>query len=189
MNLLFPIAILSNNLTEKELHPYFPCLSDTTININLSTIIVTPKEQVKSLSFEERKTYWREIRDFKIVYPYARKVTLTLIETYEYLQTLPLQEREAHFKKVKKEFKQDMEPKMKKLTVRQGQLLIKLINRETGSSSYEIVEAMVGGWSAWWWNAFAHIQGTDLKAEYSPKTNDKDALTERLLKLYKQNRL
>lgn len=163
--------------------------SDTTVNVNLRTILVEKQTVTQPLTYEERETYWREIRDLKKVYPYAKLVAITLIETYEYLQTLPEDERAAHLEKVKAEFRKEMQPKMEELTTRQGRILIKLIYRQTGSTGYDIVEAMVGSWKAWWWNVFAYFQGTDLKEKYDPKNNEQDAITERLVKLYDKGNL
>ncbi len=156
-------------------------------------IVVLPavevKAKVKSLSYQERRRYSRRIRDVKKVAPYARYITSVLIETYEYLETLPEDEREEHLKRVQKDMKTYFDPLMRKLTVRQGQLLMKLIHRESGTISYDLVKVFVGGFKAWWWQRFARFVGTNLKAPYEPKTNPSDALTERILLLVDKGEL
>ncbi len=145
--------------------------------------LVKVEARVKTLSYQERRRYWRRIRDVKKVLPYARYITAVLIETYEYLETLPEDEQNDHLKRVKKEMRTYFEPLMRKLTVKQGQLLMKLIHRESGTISYDLVKLFVGGFKAWYWQVFARVVGTNLKKPYSPKTNPDDALTERILLL------
>jgi hypothetical protein len=78
-------------------------------------------------------------------------------------------------------------PKMKKLTRSQGQLLIKLVDRETSSSSYHIIDAFMGSLKAWSYNLFASIFGNSLKARYNPYGEDR--LTERVCVLVEQGSL
>ncbi len=144
---------------------------------------VKVEARLRTLTFQEKRKHWRRIRDVKKVLPYARYITTALIETYEYLETLPEDEQDEHLRRVKKEMKTYFDPLMRKLTVKQGQLLMKLIHRETGTISYDLVKLFVGGFKAWWWQSFARIVGTNLKKPYSPKTNPDDALTERILLL------
>ena len=76
---------------------------------------------------------------------------------------------------------------MKKLTLSQGKLLIKLINRETSSSSYELVKAFLGPFKAGFYQAFAAIFGASLKKEYHPE--DEDAMIERIIVLIENGQL
>lgn len=157
---------------------------DTTAVVNLPSVLVRSSYRTRPLSGEERAAYWRRIRDIKKTLPYAKYVAATIIETYEYMESLESdEEREAHLKRVEKELKAEMEPKMRDLTLRQGQLLIKLINRQCGQTSYELVKAFLGGWRAWWWNAFAKVVGANLKSPYNPKEVEDDAVTERIIRL------
>lgn len=155
---------------------------DTT-TVQLPTLLVEAGPRMRRLTIEERQAYWRRIRDVKKVLPYARYVAATIIETYEYVETLPDKEQRAHIKRVETELKQELEPQMRKLTLRQGRLLIKLINRQSGSTGYDLVKAFLGGWRAWWWNQFAKFTGANLKDKYRPEDNPDDALTERIVRL------
>ncbi|MDO4771257.1 DUF4294 domain-containing protein [Porphyromonas sp.] len=131
-------------------------------------------------SEKERLEYLRLIRDVKKTLPYARIITSTMKETYEYIETLPTEkERMDHLKRMEKELYKQYFPEMKKLTLRQGKLLIKLIDRQSGSSGFELVEAFLGSFSANVWNIFAGIFGASLKSGYDPQ--NKDALTERVV--------
>ena len=103
-----------------------------------------------------------------------------LIETYEYMQTLPEgKAREEHIKRVEKGLKEQYTPMMKKLTFSQGKLLIKLVDRECNQTSYELVKAFVGPFRAGFYQTFASMFGASLKKEYDPDADD--ALTERVI--------
>lgn len=160
-------------------------VSDSLMEVKMADLYVFAKHhQVKPLTPQERRELWRRIRDVRKVYPYAKYVAATIIETYEYMQTLPDKEQERHLKQVERDLKKEMEPKMKDLTLGQGRLLIKLINRQCGMTGYELIKSFVGGFKAWTWQIFARITGANLKSIYSPDTNPDDALTERIVRLY-----
>ena len=90
--------------------------------------------------------------------PLAREINRAVIETYEYIETLPDKKaREKHLKLVEKGLKEQYTPIMKKLTFSQGKLLIKLVNRQTDSSSYELVKAFMGPFKAGFYQTFAAL--------------------------------
>lgn len=127
----------------------------------------------------QRVAYTRLIRDVKRTLPFAKIVSSTMIETYEYIETLPTEkERERHLRRMEKELYRQYKPELKKLTLTQGKLLLKLINRECNSSSYALIEAFLGGFSAGVWNVFAGLFGASLQTTYDP--NGEDALIERV---------
>lgn len=153
-------------------------------SILLPDVLVTQRERPRRLSAEERQAYWRRIRDVKKTLPYAKYIAQTIIETYEYVETLPTEEEQkAHWKRVERELKAEMEPKMRKLTLRQGKLLMQLVERQTGQTSYELLRTFIGGWRAWWWNGFARLLGANLKDPYRPAEVEDDAVTERIVRL------
>lgn len=153
-------------------------------SILLPDVLVTQKHRPRRLSAEERQAYWRRIRDVKKTLPYAKYIAQTIIETYEYAETLPTEEEQkAHWKRVERELKAEMDPKMRKLTLRQGKLLMQLVERQTGQTSYELLRTFIGGWRAWWWNGFARILGANLKTPYRPEEVPDDAVTERIVRL------
>lgn len=166
-----------------ELKAQEPLPTDSVQDFLLPTIKVNAHKRPRRLTPEERQAYWRRIRDVKKTLPYAKYVAATIIETYEYMETLPENEQQKHLKRVEKDLKAEMEPKMRQLTLGQGKILIKLINRQCGSSSYELVKSFLGGWRAFWWNAFARFVGANLKSEYHPESNEDDAVTERIVLL------
>lgn len=139
-------------------------------------------------SEKKRREYNRLVRNVKKTLPIAKEVNRAIIETYEYLQTLPDEKaRQKHLKLVEKSIKEQYTPVMKKLTFSQGKLLIKLVNRETDSSSYELVKAFLGPFKAGFYQAFASLFGASLKKEYHPK--DEDAMTERIVLLVESGQL
>ena len=144
---------------------------DTIPALRLPTVYV-----FKPLKFKNKKQemeYYRLVRNVKKTLPIAKEVNRAVIETYEYLLTLPDEKaREKHLQMVEKGVKEQYTPRLKKLTFSQGKLLIKLINRETASSSFELVKAFLGPFKAGFYQAFAAIFGASLKKEYHPEGED-----------------
>lgn len=160
--------------------------NDTIPTITLREIIIFPEIRFKSK--RQRTRYNKLVRDVKKTLPLAKEINRAVIETYEYLQTLPdKKSREAHLKMVEKGLKQQYTPVMKKLTFSQGKLLIKLVNRETNSSSYELVKAFMGPLKAGFYQTFAALFGASLKKEYHPEDDDK--MTERIIILVENGQL
>lgn len=120
----------------------------------------------------QRQKYSKLVRDVKKVLPIAKEVNAIVIETYEYLMTLPENERKKHIKAVEKSLKEQYTPRLKKLTFSQGKLLIKLVDRETNSTGYELVKAFLGSFRAGFYQAFASLFGASLKKEYDAEGED-----------------
>lgn len=160
--------------------------NDTIPTITLREVIIFPEIRFKSK--RQRTRYNKLVRDVKKTLPLAKEINRAVIETYEYLQTLPdKKSREAHLKMVEKGLKQQYTPAMKKLTFSQGKLLIKLVNRETNSSSYELIKAFMGPLKAGFYQTFAALFGASLKKEYHPEDDDK--MTERIIILVENGQL
>lgn len=143
------------------------------------------------LTFKSRRSeraYYKLVRDVKRTLPLARMINQILIETYEYMQTLPEgKAREEHIKRVEKGLKEQYTPMMKKLTFSQGKLLIKLVDRECNQTSYELVKAFVGPFRVGFYQTFASMFGASLKKEYDPDADD--ALTERVILMVESGQL
>ncbi len=127
-------------------------------------------------SFDNRRQerfYWRNVRDVKKTLPIAREVRGIIIETYEYLLTIPDEKaREAHLSAVEKGMIEQYTPQMKKLTLRQGKMLIKLIDRECDQTGFDLIKVFMGGFKANFYQTFAAIFGASLKKEYDPEVED-----------------
>ncbi len=134
---------------------------------------------------KDQVAYTRLIRDVKKTLPYAKEIAGIITETYEYMETLPNEkDRQNHLNQMEKYLMDKYTPKMKKLTRSQGQLLMKLVDRETNSSSYHIIDAFMGSFKAWTYNVFAGIFGNSLKIRYNPYGEDR--ITERVCVLVEQ---
>lgn len=137
---------------------------------------------------KQRQAYNRLVYNVKKVLPLAKEVNRSVIETYDYLMTLPNEKaRKEHMKFVEESVKKEYTPRMKKLTYSQGKLLIKLIYRETSSSSFELVQAFLGPTKAAFYQAFAWMFGASLKKDYDP--NGADRLTERVVRLVESGQI
>lgn len=145
----------------------------------------------KPLKFKnkrEQMEYYKLVRNVKKVYPIAREINKTIIETYEYLQTLPNEKaRQRHIKRVEKGLKEQYTPRMKKLSFAQGKLLIKLVDRQSNQTSFELVKAFMGPFKAGFYQTFAALFGASLKKEYDPEGEDR--LTERVVLLVENGQL
>ena len=135
------------------------------------------------LTFKNRKqaeSYMRLVKNVKKVLPIAKEARMMLIETTEYLETLPdKKSKDEHIKRVEDDIWRTYKPKMKKLTYSQGKLLIKLIDRECHSSSYDVIKAFMGPLRAGFWQVFAWGFGASLKKGYDAQGVDR--LTERVV--------
>lgn len=153
---------------------------DTVPVVNLREVYVYPP--VKFKNKRQQHQYNKLVRDVKRTLPYAKLIYETLIETYEYIETLPTEkEQRAHLKRMEKELFEQYKPELKKMTLSQGKLLIKLVDRECNQSAYNLAKAFLGPFRAGFWNIFAGMFGASLKSEYDPK--GKDAQTERVVVL------
>lgn len=151
---------------------------DTLAVVSLRQVTVFPEYKFKNK--REQQKYTKLVRDVKKTLPYAKMVYDILIETYEYMETLPDEKsRQDHLERMEKELFKEYKPVLKKLTLSQGKLLIRLIDRECNQSSYNLLSAYLGSFRAGFWNFFAGIFGASLKTDYDPK--GKDAMTERVV--------
>ncbi len=159
---------------------------DSVLFMEMSNVFVYPTVELKNE--KQRRAYNRLVYNVKKVLPIAKEANQIIIETYEYLQTLPdKKSKDEHMKRVEKDIYNKYKPRMKKLTYSQGKLLIKLIYRECNSSSYDIVKAFMGPIRAGFWQAFAWAFGASLKKDYDP--NGTDRLTERVVLMVEAGQL
>ena len=139
-------------------------------------------------SKKQANAYMRLVKNVKKVLPIAKEANMIMMETAEFLETLPDKKaKDEHIKRVEKSIMKEYKPKMKKLTYSQGKLLIKLIYRESRSSSYELIQAFLGPVRAGFYQAFAWAFGASLKKEYDPEGVDR--LTERVVLMVEAGQL
>ena len=144
-----------------------------------------------NLTFKNSKqaaAYNRLVKNVKTVLPIAKEVNQIIVETYEYLETLPdKKSKDEHMKRVEKSIFKEYKPRMKKLTYSQGKLLIKLVYRECDSRSYDIIKAFLGPIRAGFYQAFASLFGASLKKDYDAEGTDR--LTERVVLMVEAGQL
>jgi len=151
---------------------------DTIPSAELPTIYVFKPLEFKNKKQEQK--YTKLVRDVKKVLPIANEINAAIIETYEYLQTLPDDKaKDKHIKALEKGLKAQYTPRLKKLTLSQGKLLIKLIDRQSNQTSYELVKAFLGPFKAGFYQAFAWTFGASLKKQYDPEGDDE--MTEQVI--------
>lgn len=153
--------------------------NDSIQYVELNPLYVYPKLTFKDE--KQRQAYNRLVANIKKVLPIAKEVNSIIVETYEYLQTLPdKKSKDEHMKRVEKGIRKEYTPRMKKLTYSQGKLLIKLVYRECNSSSYQLIQAFLGPIRAGFYQAFASLFGASLTKKYDPEGVDK--FTERIVR-------
>ena len=159
---------------------------DSVQYLEMQNIYVSPEPTFKNK--RQQQAYVRLVKNVKKVLPIAKDVRVMLIETAEYLETLPTKkEKDAHMKRVEASIVAEYKPKMKKLTFAQGKLLIKLVDRECNSTAYEAMQAFIGPVRSGMWQAFAWMFGASLKKGYHPEGVDK--LTERVVRMVEAGQL
>lgn len=154
--------------------------------VEMNNVYVYPPIIFKNA--QQRAAFNRLVYNVKKVLPIAKEVNQIIIETYEYLETLPNKKaKDEHMKRVEKDIRQEYTPRMKKLTYQQGKLLIKLVYRECNSSSYNLIQAFLGPVKAGFYQAFAWVFGASLKKTYDPTGVDR--LTERVVLMVEAGQL
>lgn len=136
---------------------------------------------IKFKNKKEEEYYWKTVRDVRKTLPYAKLITETILETYEYIETFPTQkEREDYLKKMEGAIFEQYKPVLKKFTKNQARILIKLIKRETDQSGYAIIKAFLGSFRAGFWQTFGRFFGVNLRSDYRPDSDRKDEIIERI---------
>lgn len=154
--------------------------------VELNNVYVYPPIVFKDAY--QQQAFNRLVYNVKKVLPIAKECNAIILETYDYLQTLPNKKaRDAHLKNVEQSIKKEYTPRMKKLTYSQGKLLIKLVYRECNSTSYNLIQAILGPVRAGFYQAFAWMFGASLKKQYAP--NGVDRLTERVVLMVEAGQL
>lgn len=115
-------------------------------------------------------------------YPYAKMASERLTALNRGMNSLKTnKEKKKYFKIIEDYLTNEFEAKLKKLSRKQGQILIKLIHRQTGVTTYELLKTLKSGWTAFWSNTTASLFDLDMKAQYSPYEVNEDYLIETIL--------
>lgn len=139
------------------------------VEIKEVTVVAHPRFAKKS----EYRKYERLVYNLKRVYPYAILVRNRLNQVNEAMKDIKTEkERKNYIKSVEKDVFAEYEDDMREMTITQGRLLIKLIDRETQNTSYTLIKDYRGKFAAVFWQGIARIFGTNLKEEYDPYGDD-----------------
>jgi hypothetical protein len=179
--LLFIIILFILSISFSYSQNVWPVVIEAIIDENGDTIaIITLPEFVKFAppvfkNAAEQRRYDRLVRNVKIAYPYAK---LASIRLNEYEHQLSMVSTEAEKKELMREaedqIREEFEDDLKQLTFSQGWIVLKLIDRETGQTSYDLLSEFRGTFRAFFWQSFARIFSFDLKVKYDPLGADKD---------------
>lgn len=137
------------------------------------------------LSFKDkadRRRYYILRRKTIKVYPYAKLAADRLNALNTKLKTLTKKrEKKKYAKKVQKYIEEEFSEELKKLTKTEGQILVKLIHRQTGDTAFNLIKELRNGWRAFWYNSTAYLFNISLKREYDPENVEEDYLIEDIL--------
>lgn len=146
---------------------------DTIYHSNLHYLSVVGERKFKSKG--EARKYYRLQKKVLKVYPYAKMAGQKIEEYADELAAVDSERaRKKFYKKIEKELKEEYEGELKKLTFTEGAILIKLIDRETGNTSYGLVQDMRGDVTAFFYQGMARIFGQNLKNKYDPDGEDRE---------------
>jgi Domain of unknown function (DUF4294) len=164
---------------------------DTVLNdpIELQEVYITNQYNFKSA--EERKQYLILQRRVIRVYPYAKAAADRLTSLNEGMDALKSdRDKRKYFKLVENYLTNEFEEQLKKLSRKDGQILVKLIHRQTGSSTFELIKELKSGWKAFWSNNTARLFDINLKTKFKPYDVAEDYIIESiLLKAFSDGRL
>jgi len=144
---------------------------DTLPHIDLKEVPILPQKVFKT-RFQERQ-YWRLVYNLKKVLPYSKIVAATVTQVeFKMAQVKTDKERRKFIKSMEDSLWKKYEAELREMTITQGKLLFKLVDRETANSTYYWIDSYRGSVSAFFWQGMARLFGTNLKSKYDPKGED-----------------
>lgn len=139
-------------------------------------------ENLRFVNKDERISYLILKRKTLKVYPYAKLAAERLVELNERLEQLKnKREQRKYAKIVQKYIEEEFSAELKKLTKSEGQILVKLIHRQTGSTAFDLIKQLRSGWKAFWYNNTASLFDISLKKEFNPIDVKEDFFIEDIL--------
>ena len=177
-----PIRIMSRDSLYPIVVPGRILEGDTVPLVDLKAFTVIPPASF--LNHNELLKYQKLVYRVRKVYPYAKLAAKKLAEFKEVLDTIPSKKgRRQYIKQAEKELEEQFGDEIRNLSFTQGKILIKLIYRETGNSTYDIVKELRGSFSAFIWQTMAGIFGYNLKTGYDPEEEDEDKAIEKIVQM------
>lgn len=189
--LIFSVGIFAQNKTVKQdttqvHYMYIEGDSIPVTIIDLEEVFVLP-----NLRFEDRDARVRYLilrRKTLKVYPYAKLAAERLESLQKRLNQLERKRDKKRYAKIIQRYVEDeFSAELKKLTKTEGQILVKLIHRQTGKTTYDLIKELRSGWRAFWFNSTASLFDISLKQEFRPLEDEEDFLIEDILRRAFQN--
>lgn len=181
---LFLPALVIGQIDEEEKQDYdYIIIEGDSIPkefINLEEVRLLHK--LKFDSNKDRRRYLILRRKTIKVYPYAKLAAERLTSLNERLNSLEKKrDKKRYAKKIQKYIEEEFSAELKQLTRTEGQILIKLIHRQTGKTTFELIKELRNGWRAFWFNNTASLFDISLKKEFDPYNEKEDYLIEDIL--------
>jgi hypothetical protein len=153
---------------------------DTTYGLDTSMpVLLKEIDVVRFKNKEDEMEYWKTLSRVRKVMPYVKIAKQLYAEMTAKEEGSKKREFKKYRKDVEKEMRSKFEAELKNLSVNQGKVLVKLINRETGNNCYSIIKGVKGGFSAFVWQIVAKRYDYDLKEQYDP---EKEKMIELVIK-------
>ena len=164
----------------KSLDEYILLKEGDTLTISLEEFSILPKHKFKSQE-DVRYYFWFRRKVFK-TYPFARLASERLDSLNVRLKRIKKKsKRKKYTKRIQKYIEGEFSDQIKKMTTTEGRILIKLIHRQTGKTTFDNIKGLRSGWKAFWYNTTANIFKLSLKEEYHPESENEDYLIEDVL--------
>ena len=146
--------------------------TDTILVVTHRPIVCMPPYVFVSRRQQEK--YTKLVRNVKKVWPYAKIIKRVYAELVDSIGKIPTEEeKKAYVKAQEKKLRAQFENELVNLTITQGRILIKLVDRETGNTTYEVLKELKGGFSAFIFQGIARLFGSNLKSEYDAQEEDR----------------
>lgn len=179
---LFSYSQIVDKVTDSIPPEYYIVEGDT---IHVGAIDLDEVRLLHKLEFKDRQERLRYLilkRKTKKVYPYAKLAADRLVSLNERLSSMKKKRQRKRYTKVVQRYIEDeFEAELKKLTRTEGQILVKLVHRQTGKTTFELVKELRSGWKAFWYNNTAKLFKISLKKEFDPNNVEEDFLIEDIL--------
>lgn len=191
--ILFHCAIAQNKTVSSEFVPPGGARlmvqvngNDTTFLAFLHDLWVYPRNTFKNKKQEQ--FFWRTVRDVKKTLPYAKLLASELRLVNMKIVDMPNEkEKKKYISQYEKELFKKHEADLKKMTVNQGRMLMKLVDRECDRTSYDLIKNYKGTFTAVFWQGVARLFGSNLKSEF--KADGEDKIIERVINLVEAGQL
>jgi hypothetical protein len=184
--LLFPLLLSAQDQNEKISDTidkeYFLIKGDSIYDgaIGLDDVVMLKK--IKFSNKKDRIKYLILRRKVRKVYPYAKMASDRLTDLQDSLINIVSKRKQKKYtKQIQKYIEEEFSEKLKKFTRTEGQILIKLIHRQTGETAFELIKDLRSGWRAFWYNSTASMFNISLKEMYDPENSHEDYYIEDIL--------